>query len=237
MADARELHRLLVFAADELGVGHHAVVDRREGIARAQAQRAVGGLVGLGPAAAIGQGEAVIALGQREVRIEPQRRFELGQRIVEAPREQVSAARARDAPRDPRCRPGSPPAPRARRSAPRPSCPPSPCGRRTCGWWPAGRAPGRSPDRWRWPARAASCAIEVVLPRHPPVVRQRPHHQVPGVELLGRLAQGAEILRGIDLRLDRRDDRLGDLVLHREHVGNVAIVAFRPDVAAGDARR
>ena len=63
-------------------------------------------------------------------------------------------------------------------------------------------------------------------------MRQRPHHQVPGVEVLGRLASGAKILRRIELRLDRRDDGLGDLVLHGEHVGEVAVVAFRPDVAA-----
>ena len=73
----------------------------------------------------------------------------------------------------------------------------------------------------------------VVLARHPPVVRQRPHHQVPGVHAVRRLAPGAEILRGVELRLDRGDDRLGDLVLHREHVGEVAVVALRPDVAAG----
>src|SRR6516165_10698122 len=31
----------------------------------------------------------------------------------------------------------------------------------------------------------------------------------------------------------RGDDGLGDLILHREHVGEVAIVAFRPKVASG----
>src|SRR5215472_6905092 len=40
------------------------------------------------------------------------------------------------------------------------------------------------------------------------------------------------IFRGIDLRLDGGDDRIGDLVLHREHIGEVAIVAFRPQLAA-----
>ena len=73
----------------------------------------------------------------------------------------------------------------------------------------------------------------IVLPRHPPVMRQRPHHQIPGVHAVRRLALGAKILRGIELRLDRGDDGLGDLVLHREHVGEVAVVALRPDVAAG----
>src|SRR5215472_18497918 len=42
------------------------------------------------------------------------------------------------------------------------------------------------------------------------------------------------IFRGIDLRLDCGDDRRGDLVLHREHIGEVAIVAFRPQLAAAD---
>ncbi len=51
--------------------------------------------------------------------------------------------------------------------------------------------------------------------------------------LARRLALGAEILRGIELRLDRRDDGLGDFVLHGEHVGEVAVVALRPDMAAG----
>ena len=64
-------------------------------------------------------------------------------------------------------------------------------------------------------------------------MRQRPHHQIPGVHAVRRLALGAKILRGIELRLDRGDDGLGDLVLHREHVGEVAVVALRPDVAAG----
>ena len=73
----------------------------------------------------------------------------------------------------------------------------------------------------------------IVLPRHPPVMRQRPHHQIPGVHAVRRLAPGAKIFRGIELRLDRGDDRLGDLVLHREHVGEIAVVALRPDVAAG----
>jgi hypothetical protein len=64
-------------------------------------------------------------------------------------------------------------------------------------------------------------------------MRQRPHHQVPGVHAVRRLAPCAKIFRGVELRLDRGDDRLGDLVLHREYVGKTAVVAFRPDVTAG----
>ena len=60
---------------------------------------------------------------------------------------------------------------------------------------------------------------DIVLSRHPPVMRQRPHHQIPGIHAVGRLALGAKIFRGIKLRLDRGDDGLGDLVLHGEHVG------------------
>ena len=59
----------------------------------------------------------------------------------------------------------------------------------------------------------------VVLARHPPVMRQRPHQQVPGVHAVGRLAPGAEVFRGKQLRLDGGDDGFGDLVLHREYVG------------------
>ena len=74
---------------------------------------------------------------------------------------------------------------------------------------------------------------DIVLPRHAPIMRQRPHHQIPRVEAFRRLALGAKIFRGIELRLDRRDDRLGDLVLHGEDVGETAVVALRPDMAAG----
>src|SRR6185437_16251755 len=34
-------------------------------------------------------------------------------------------------------------------------------------------------------------------------------------------------------RLDRRDDRFSDLVLHSEYVGDAAVVALGPDMAAG----
>ena len=64
-------------------------------------------------------------------------------------------------------------------------------------------------------------------------MRQRAHHQIPCIHAVGRLALGAEIFCCIKLRLDRGDDGLGDFILYREHIGNVAIVALGPDVAAG----
>ncbi len=64
-------------------------------------------------------------------------------------------------------------------------------------------------------------------------MRQRPHHQVPRIHVVRRLAPGPEILGGVELRLDRRDDGLGDFVLHGEHVGEIAVVALRPEVTAG----
>src|SRR5262249_84498 len=75
---ARMPHRLLVVAADELGVGGNAVVDRREWIAWTQAQRPAGRFHALLPATAIGERETVVALRQREIRIEAQRQLELG---------------------------------------------------------------------------------------------------------------------------------------------------------------
>ena len=72
-----------------------------------------------------------------------------------------------------------------------------------------------------------------VLPRHAPVMRQRAHHQIPGVHAVRRLALRAEAFRRVELRLDRRHDVFGDLVLHGEHVGDLAIVALRPQVCAG----
>jgi len=73
----------------------------------------------------------------------------------------------------------------------------------------------------------------MILPRHAPIVRQRAHQQVPRVEARGRLAMAAEILRRMDLRLDCRGDRVGDLVLHGEDVDELAVVAFGPEMAAG----
>ena len=73
---------------------------------------------------------------------------------------------------------------------------------------------------------------DIVLSSHVPEMGQRPHHQTPGVQAFRGVALAVEIFRRIELRLDRGDDRLGDLVLHREHVGEAAIVTLGPDVAS-----
>jgi hypothetical protein len=55
----------------------------------------------------------------------------------------------------------------------------------------------------------------------------------PGVETAGRLTQG-QMLLGIGNGRGNRDrHRLGDLILHCEDVGEVAVVALSPDVLAG----
>ena len=73
----------------------------------------------------------------------------------------------------------------------------------------------------------------IVLAGDAPVMRQCAHHEVPGIQASRRLLLGAKTLGGIELRLDRGDDRLGDLVLHREDVGKLAVVSFGPEMAAG----
>jgi hypothetical protein len=73
---------------------------------------------------------------------------------------------------------------------------------------------------------------DIVLPRYAPVMRQRPHHQIPGVHAVWRFALGVKILRGIELWLDGGDDGFSDLILNCENVCKSAIVSFRPDVAA-----
>ena len=74
---------------------------------------------------------------------------------------------------------------------------------------------------------------EIVLAGHAPVMRQRAHHQVPGVKVLRRFAAAAKIFRRVKLRLNRGNDGLGDLVLYREHIGQLAVVTLRPEMAAG----
>ena len=74
---------------------------------------------------------------------------------------------------------------------------------------------------------------DIVLSRETPEMGQRSHHQAPGVHVARCPAPGMEIFRGKELRFDRGDDRFGDLVLHGEHVGEAAIVTFRPEMAAG----
>ena len=49
----------------------------------------------------------------------------------------------------------------------------------------------------------------------------------------GVLRRAAEILRRIKLRLDRRHHGLRDLVLHGEHIRQIAVVALGPEVTAG----
>ncbi len=83
-------------------------------------------------------------------------------------------------------------------------------------------------------ARSSSaCAAALSSLRDPPVMRQRPHHEIPGVHAARCLLLRAKAFGGIELRLDRGDDGFGDLVLHGEHVGDIAVEAFRPEMAAG----
>src|SRR5215471_8425222 len=76
-------------------------------------------------------------------------------------------------------------------------------------------------------------SLEIVLAGDAPEVRQRAHDQAPSVEALGSLALGVEVLRGIHLRLDRRHDGLGNLVLYGKYVGETAVVALGPKLATG----
>ena len=55
----------------------------------------------------------------------------------------------------------------------------------------------------------------------------------PGVEAAWRLAHHALLLGGGNGRSDRNRNRLGDLVLHCKDVGEIAIVAFGPNMLAG----
>ncbi len=174
----------------------------------------------------------MIGLREREIWIEPQRGLELGERVVEAPHEQVHAAERV-------MRPGIL-AVGEDRSAGRTLR----LGRRDGHVRPA-HVDAERVARRKHAERLAVVGVDrgrllqqrlghhLILAGHPPVMRQRAHHQVPGIQAVRRLAPGAEILRRIELRLDRGDDGLGDLVLDREHVGELAVVALRPDVAAG----
>ena len=76
---------------------------------------------------------------------------------------------------------------------------------------------------------------DVVLSSDAPVVRERPHDQLPGVHAVGRLALGAKVFRGDQLWFDCRNDSLRNLVLHGEHVGETAVVTLGPHLtASGD---
>jgi hypothetical protein len=171
-------------------------------------------------------------LRQREIRIEPECQVEFGQRVVEAARKQINAGQCMVRPKvlsvgsngcqccalGDRCRPGY--------------------------VFPAHMRAERMTGS-KNSERLAVIRIDtnglfqqslrhyVVLSGHPPVMRQRSHHQIPGIHAVWRFAPGVKILGGIELRLDGGDDGLGDLILPGENVGKGAIVSFRPDVAAG----
>ena len=55
----------------------------------------------------------------------------------------------------------------------------------------------------------------------------------PGVDAVRLLARGAKPFLGIEMRLDRGDDLLGDVVLDGEDVLQLAVVFLGPDVLAG----
>ncbi len=65
-----EADRLVIIAPDKVRIGGDAAKNRREGVARAQSQRPLRRHAGLLPATAVRQGQAVITLGKREVRVE-----------------------------------------------------------------------------------------------------------------------------------------------------------------------
>src|ERR1035438_2815192 len=69
-AFARQPHRFGVVAPNELSIRGNAKINRRKWIARAQTQSAARGQIAFLPTAAIRQCQAIIALRQREVRIE-----------------------------------------------------------------------------------------------------------------------------------------------------------------------
>ena len=83
----------MVILSDKLGICGDAVMHRREWVSRAQPQRPLGDVTGFPPPSAIAQREAVNALRHREVLVEPERQFELGQCIIDAGGEIAAAKR------------------------------------------------------------------------------------------------------------------------------------------------
>src|SRR5829696_5700428 len=77
---------------------------------------------------------------------------------------------------------------------------------------------------------SSACATTLSWRVTPPVMRQRPHHQIPRIHAVRRLSAGSEVLRRVELRFDRSNNGLGDLVLHCEYVREVTVKAFRPDL-------
>ena len=65
-----------------------------------------------------------------------------------------------------------------------------------------------------------------------PHVRQRLQDQIPCIDALRRLAANARRFGDKDLRPDRTDDLVGDVVLQLEDIGQLAIVSVRPQMHA-----
>ena len=80
----RQPDRLVVIAFDVCGIGGNPVEDRREGIARTEPQRAACGFAAFAKAPGPGLHQAIIPVRHGEVRIETQRLFERGERVLEA---------------------------------------------------------------------------------------------------------------------------------------------------------
>ncbi len=62
--------------------------------------------------------------------------------------------------------------------------------------------------------------------------RAAPQQQLVGLEVLGAAARAAPVRLGVHRPAQPRGDGVGDLVLHREHVGHLAVVALRPELVA-----
>ena len=190
------------------------------------------GRIGILPASAVGQRQRVVALHQRKVRVELQCQLEFGKCVIEAAGGEIDAAECGMGPRvlaiggDSRQRRALGDRPRGRDIGPAEMHAEHVVG-------------GEQGQRLTVVRIDRDCLLQqrlsgrAIRPRYPPVMRKRPHHQIPGVHAAGWLALAAEILRSIDLRLDCHHDGVGDLVLHGEHVDQLAIVMFRPDMAAG----
>src|SRR5262249_12337669 len=74
---------------------------------------------------------------------------------------------------------------------------------------------------------------DIVLLGHAPIMPKGPHEQVPSIEAFWKLALRAKVFCGVNLRLDPCDDGFRDFILDREHVGEAAVLAFSPKLAAG----
>jgi hypothetical protein len=62
----------------------------------------------------------------------------------------------------------------------------------------------------------------------------RARHAFPCAEIVRGPRQRANPFRRHQARLDRGDDIAGDLVLHGKNIAELAVVALRPMMAAGD---